>query len=142
MVNIEESAKSILIDFFDEMFDWEKEAYGLLDPTRPDSVNYSAEKLRLIYEKYLTKKERKTGEVAGPSVGAEPRFDKRHESIVSVQVDREKQKVIINTERSFENTPDFKEENRYTVLIKGNKPRIDKMETYSPFKARWVNVVF
>lgn len=142
MIDLEESAKALLTRFFDEMNAWEKRAYASLKPDEPASLDRSVEELRCIYATYLTGKERKTGELAGPSVGASPRFDNDHEKIISVDSDIEKGKVVIVTEKTFPDTPDFKEINRYAVVKKRDGLKIDKREIYSPFRKKWMNIVF
>jgi hypothetical protein len=138
----ESDATKLLIDFFDAMYTWEKEAYQALNPSDPSSLAGASEALSAIYSTYLTKKDRKTGEQAGPSVGATPRYNKELEKIVSVETDVAKGKVLITTEKVFENTPDFKETSKYTLVSKKNGLLIDKKEIFSAYRQKWVNIVF
>jgi hypothetical protein len=139
MNDIIEQAKSVLLSFMNEMNLWEVKYKKLY---KEDDVKYmipAREDLRNIYLKWLTNKERKTGRLAGPSVGYPPEYDTATEVIDTVEK-ISINKLVIYTDS--EQIKGFNERFRYTLKRVNNEWRIGKKETFSDFKEKWVNLVF
>jgi hypothetical protein len=131
MNNDIEQAKSVLLNFMNEVNIWEVKYKKLY---KEDDMKYmipAHEDLRNIYLKWLTNKERKTGRLAGPSVGYPPEYDTATEVIDAVEMVTNN-KLIIYT--NSEQIKDFNERFRYTLNRVRNEWRIDKKETFSDFK--------
>lgn len=142
-----DSAKNVLIAFMDEMNSWEKGAYPNYTKAIAsgqgwdDAVASAREGLVIIYEKFLTKKERKTGRLAGPHVSQFPEYDSKLEIIESIECTG-KGKFLITTKKQYPNMPNYCTTHRYKILEKGDQYLIDVKEDFSNYKEKWENKVF
>lgn len=135
--------KKLLHSFWLEMNVWEKQTYN--DYTNGEDnfdkkVSRALESLIVIYEKYLTKKTRKTGRLAGPDAGLFPEYDINLEEIISIEENSSK-KIIVTTKKRDHNISDYYTNHRYTIVEK-KVFLIDTKETYRPHEEKWLNDVF
>ena len=141
-----DSAKNALIEFMNEMNAWEKRAYPDYSKAIAsgqgwdDAVAAAREGLAAIYEKFLTKKERKTGRLAGPHVSQFPEYDSKLEVIESIECVR-KGKFLVTTKKQDPNMPNYFTAHRYKILEKGGQYLIDVKESFSNYKEKWENKV-
>jgi hypothetical protein len=144
-----ETAQDVLVEFMKKMNHWEVTSYELCKNENgglEKNGNQVKEGLVLIYDQYLTKKERKTGRLAGPDVGYPPEYDLANEKIVATE-QLGGGKISIETHWNHPVMKDFSEKRKYLLISKdliskGTEWRIDKKEVFSPSKGKWVNHVF
>lgn len=125
-----------------EMYVWEvglinlqKESGGAYFDTNKEEVRNN---LSEIYNKFLTKKERKTGRLAALNFGLPTEYNPDVEKITSIEVNENQKKIIIET--IYKTYLEFKR--KYTIKILQNEFKIDKREDFSPLKEKWVAVTF
>lgn len=139
-----ENAKSVLVEFANRMNAWEVESYELVR-----SENCGLEKnletiksgLIAIYDQFLTKRERKTGRLAGPDVGYPPEYDMASEEIVASE-SLGAGKAVIETLWTHPVMKDYSVKKRYTLVFKNKEWRVDRKEAFSSVKGKWVNHPF
>lgn len=125
--------------FCKKMTDWEKETYEIYQ--KNDDIEHKKDiiknNLREIYNEFLTKKERKTGRIASLSAGETPEFDLLTIEFGNVFIEDKKAIIFYSKKES-----DYYSNNyRVTFLKKEGSFLIDKMERYSSYNDKWVNVV-
>jgi len=97
--------------------------------------------LQAIYDKYLTKRDRKHGRMAGPSVGWPPEFDPEAEKIVATESVSERKVVVETLWTHPTSIPSYTEKHRFTLIHKDDAWRLDRKEKYSGQQGKWVKRV-
>ncbi|MEH6417744.1 NTF2 fold immunity protein [Pseudomonas sp. CGJS7] len=138
-----QDAEAVLGEFFAQMHAWEVAAHELAERGN-GGLEQNLERIRqplvLIYERFLTPKERKTGRLAGPDVGWPPEYDPAQEPIVDSR--RSGAKAVFETRWTHPTVADFSQRKKYYLLEKGGQWRIDKKEVFDTIKDKWVARVF
>lgn len=132
------SAEEILLSFMHEMKFWEDKFRVLYQ--EPDGamkhIDEARADLRIIYEKYLTKKDRNRGKLAAPSAGYPTEFDPDAEKIMNVDL-RKPKKIIVETLWTHPQSNDTTQKRRY-VLVQGKRGiLIDNKEVYRSYSQQW-----
>lgn len=138
-----QDATQALIDFMSEMKKWEDLYCNLYKAENggPEKNGASAKAdLLIIYNKFLTEKDRKTGRLAGPHAGYPAEFDPDCEKIVASETVGAK-KIVLTTKWIHPALADFTEDHRFTMIKTNNKWLLDKKESYSSYKQKWLNQV-
>ena len=129
-------AVNVLRAFMSEMKQWELHYYPLVSKDMLRHAADAGRDLRPIYERYVTPRDRKTGQLAiGPVVGSPPVFDPDQESVDRVDITA--RKALVWTQQHA----GFRRACRYTLLLRGARWLIDKKETFQASKSKWENVV-
>jgi hypothetical protein len=140
------SVTKFLYSFMNEMNLWEIEvhlSYSKCISTGSgwdQAVELAREKLECIYDKYLTKKQRKNGRLSGPDVATFPEYDPDLEKIE--QIERLERKIIVATKKQDHNMKNYFILCRYILIEKNGIYLIDTKEIYSSHKEKWMNRVF
>lgn len=137
-----ERASAILLEFMAAMKEWENK-FAPLYKQDGALVHAGQAKIELqaICEKYLTKRERKYGRMAGPSVGWPPEFDPDAEKIVATQ-SADDRKVIFETLWTHPTAvPTYTTQHRFTMVCKHGEWRLDRKEEYSSHQGKWTGRV-
>jgi hypothetical protein len=139
-----ENASAVLLQFMSAMKEWETKFAELFKDKSADHLTLFGQaksELQPIYEKYLTKRDRKYGLMAGPSVGWPPKFDPDAETIVAAQSVNDR-KVVIETLWTHPTVvPSYTVKHRFTLICKHGEWRLDRKETFSASKGKWVKSV-
>lgn len=139
MQHTPEDAKLILNSFFDEMNSWGNYA---INNFNPESNNFKEvqdnlkERLKKIFDKYLTDRTRKTGRIESMQFSlGNPDYDSATESIESIV--QEKSSFILTTKKIYPND-NYHENYRYKIKSTNNSLLIDSKERYSEFEKKWI----
>lgn len=131
-------AEEILFSFMHEMKLWEDKFCLLYQ--EPDGamkhIDEARADLRVIYEKYLTKKDRKRGKLAAPSAGYPTEFDPDAEKILNVDL-RKPKKIIIETLWTHPQSNDSIQKRRYVLVQDKQGLLIDSKEVYRSYSQQW-----
>jgi len=141
--NLKEAARTVLINFMNDMNRWESWAYQLYQPENggiEKNKEKAKEELEKIYSQYLTKKSRKTGRLAGPNVSSIPEYNINEEQIERYDTS-EKERVLVYTRKHDHNIKDYFEYFRYLIIYKNGQCLIDKKEILT-YDEKWKNMVF
>lgn len=135
-----QDAQALFGEFAAAMHAWEVEAHALSQPEN-GGLEPHLERIRAgltaIYARFLTAKERKTGRLAGPDVGFPPEYDPANERVVgSEEIGR---KCVLETLWTHPALPHCTQRRRYTLAFAHERWWIDKKETFSAAKGKWVN---
>ena len=141
-MSAETEASAVLLEFMSAMKEWENKFAPLY---KRDGAHIHADQakieLQAIYEKYLTKRERKYGRMAGPSVGWPPEFDPDAEKIVATR-SADGRKVIFETVWTHPTAvPTYTTQHRFTMVCKHGAWRLDRKEQFSSHKGKWTGRV-
>jgi hypothetical protein len=138
-----DKASAVLLEFMSVMKEWENKFATLYrrENGGPEAHGSQAKiELQLIYQKYLTGRDRKLGRMAGPSAGYPPEFDPDAEKIISSESINNR-KVVFETLWTHPKVPSSTQQHRYTMLCKSGEWRLDRKETFRSFEAKWVKRV-
>lgn len=134
-----DNAKEVLYAFMREMNSWEKKCHLLYQGAAYGAEQHgpaALQELKVIYEKYLTAKDRKTGRLSGPNVGYPPEFDPAQEEITSSNLDGIR--AVFETLWIDPFDSDFTERHRF-ILVRGSGGwLLDRKERFSILKNKWV----
>ncbi|SET59163.1 NTF2 fold immunity protein [Thorsellia anophelis] len=129
-----QDALQVLKNFIIVMSDWEVVNYQRVEEQGLAAIHDEAQlKLREIFAKYCTIKERKYGKPDYFSIGWPAKYSS-DEEILSVE-EVKKNRVQITTRHILYKTV---YEYRYTLHYKNQEWRIDKKEKYDPELEKWV----
>lgn len=137
------TAEQTLNDFFKEMHEWEVKTYEIYKKENggPEQNKEQARnELVKIYEKFLTKKERKTGRLAGPDAGFPPEYDPENERVINRN--EKGDVVVIDTKWKHPVSEFFDESHKFYLKKISDEWRIDKKEIFDDERNKWINVVF
>lgn len=140
MENINKEIENLIYSFFTEMNKWEKYCYEVDNNTElsfEDKRLKQKEEVKIIVDKFLTKKERKMGLPDNISYGHEGSYtyNPDEEKIVDIEVDNKK--AIITTQRE----KPLNEQNQYILKNTKNGWRIDYKKRFSSWKKKWENAI-
>ena len=92
MANSDEAlVVKLMQSFWNAMNQWEQDTYTAYSNAINNNINTeevrksAKEALIKIYDEFLTKKERKTGRLAGPDAAAFPEYDIAREEILNIE---------------------------------------------------------
>jgi hypothetical protein len=138
-----EKASAILLEFMSAMKEWENKFATLFKRENGGPEAYGSQakvELTSIYQKYVTKRERKFGHMASPSVGWPPEFDPEAEKIVATELINNR-KVVIHTIWTHPTAPSFTRKHQYTMTYKNDEWRLNTKQFYSSAESKWVRRV-
>lgn len=128
---------SVLYGFISEMHSWELKYFPLItEASSSDDLKIkesARNELLGIFDKYLTRKERKYGRQVSLSCSEPPEYSP-DERVVTVE--ELKGKVIVVTEQLH----GFKNQFRYILHSRGGEWKIDRKDRYSDFEGKWSKV--
>ncbi|MBO0756841.1 MAG: hypothetical protein J2P54_13355 [Bradyrhizobiaceae bacterium] len=139
-----EKASAVLFEFMSAMKEWENKFAELIkDKSEADHLalfGQAKSELQPIYEKYLTKRDRKYGRLAGLSVGWPPAYDPDTETIVATQSVNDRKVVIETLWTHPTSVSSYTEKRRFTLICKHDEWRLDRKETFS-YEGKWVKSI-
>lgn len=138
-----QKASAVLREFMSVMRDWENKFATLYKRENGGPEAHSGQaknELQPIYEKYLTRKERRFGRMAGPSAGYPPDFDPDAEKIVAVEAPNNN-KVVIETLWTHPKAPTSTRKYRYIMVHRDGEWRLDRREAEGLSEGKWLNEV-
>jgi NTF2 fold immunity protein of polymorphic toxin system component len=138
-----EKASAVLLEFMSAMKEWENKFATLYKRENGGPEVHASQaklELALIYQKYLTERDRKFGRMAGPSAGWPPEFDPDAEKIVATELPS-KRKVVIETLWTHPTVPISTQKHRYTMTYKNGEWRLNTKQFYSSAEGKWVRRV-
>ncbi len=138
-----ESAETSLRKFMADMNAWEVKFHVLYQRENGGPEVHREEArlaLAIIYAMHLTKKDTKTGRMAGPSAGYPPEFDLAAESIENIEKIGPK-KILITTKWIHPALTTMTESRRYTMVSVSGEWKLDKKEVFRKLKDKWENRV-
>lgn len=121
--------------FCEQITEWEKEGIPVVLSGNEAKKEILREKLKLIYETFLTKKDRKTGKLT--SLNCNGDFDLSNIDIIDIE---EGKKIHILYNKNYPNNYSVK--NKITIVVEPNSYLIDKREIYDSSSQKWKNIVF
>lgn len=135
------AATESLYCFMREMFVWESKYDALYqrdggNPHFPDAKREIDE----IYDRFLTKRERKLGRQTALHAGFPTEYDPDREKVEQSELVKSG-KVLISTIWNHPSSPAAKRSHRYTMLFKEGGWLLDKKERFSKFDDKWASVV-
>lgn len=135
-MNLAEQAVVVLNDFLLAMNKWENYWYNLkiANPT----VDYRTEQKKeidIIYEKYVTTKERKQGRQVSLSARYPSTFTPSYE-LISYELSSNNKKIAIKIHHKFDTGIEGKY--RYNLIFKNNEWRIDRREIFDYYDNKWI----
>jgi len=136
-------AKDSLLKFMGDMKKWEEHYFQLFkfENGGPEKNGKSAlDDLVQIYDKYLTKKDRKTGRMAGPHAGYPAEYDPNQE-VIELEEVVNKNKIVFVATWTHPALLDCTEKRRYTMVRVREEWLLDKRESFSRYRKKWVNSV-
>lgn len=137
-----ENARSVLVEFAQRMNAWEVESHELVESGGLEKhLETIKSGLIAIYDRYVTKRERKTGRLAGMNVGYPPEYDMAQETFVGEESPG-KGKAVFETLWTHPVMRDYTEKRKYTLVFKNGEWQVDKKEAFSTVKGKWVNHPF
>jgi hypothetical protein len=134
-----EKASAVLLEFMSVMKEWENKFATLYKRENGGPEAHASQatiELEPIYQKYVTKRDRKFGLSASPSAGYPPQFDPDTEKVVSAEAVNER-KVVIETLWTHPKVPASTRKHRHTMIYKDGEWRLDKKEEYSISEGKW-----
>jgi hypothetical protein len=141
MSAVPERATTISLEFMAAMREWENKFARLYrrENGRPETHAHQAKiELEPIYEKYLTKRDRKYGRMASASAGWPPEFDPDAGKIVATESINDRKVILESLWTHPTAVPVHTEKNRFTMTYKNGEWRLDRKENYSAYQGRWV----
>ncbi len=128
-----------LDSFFKKMNEWGLRVINLYtkEPNGPQKYQEAMRsELQVIFDEYLTKRDRKTGrlQVLAVSIG-QPDYDPKFEKLIKIEKSREG--FLAYTKKNY-STDDYFEEYRYKIKKTTNGMKIDTKERFSSEKNGWV----
>jgi hypothetical protein len=144
MIVDRDKASAALLKFMSEMKAWENKFATLYKRENggPEAHTSQAKiELEQIYDKYVTKRDRKYGRMASGSAGWPPEFDPDAEEIVATEPINTL-KVVVETLWTHPTAvPGSTAKHRFTMLHQHGEWRLDRKETYSAYQQKWVKRV-
>ena len=144
MANSDEAlVVKLMQSFWNAMNQWEQDTYTAYSNAINNNINTeevrksAKEALIKIYDEFLTKKERKTGRLAGPDAAAFPEYDIAREEILNIE-NISNGKYLVTTKRRDPNILDYYTEQRYKIVKSEGTLRIDSQENFSSHKGKWI----
>lgn len=128
----------LLNEFFNQMNRWEKLCNELEDDnslSNDDEEKIQRQKLKEIFDRYCTQKNRKQGRLNIISYGAEGSYEYNPKQELVRDVFIENNKAIVNTLRE----KPMEEKMRYSFKKVNDKWLIDSKERYSSYLEKWVS---
>jgi hypothetical protein len=136
-----DEAAAALLEFMSEMKAWENKFAPLYMQDGAGAHTGQAKiELEPIYDKYVTKRDRKYGKSASPSAGWPPEFDPDAEEIVATELINARKVVIETLWTHPTSVHRSTARHRFTMLCQHGKWRLDRKETYS-YQGKWVKRV-
>lgn len=138
----ENDAIKVIDDYFVMMNEWELKVINLykVENGGPQkNQEKMRDELRLIHDRFLTKKERKTGRVATMVVSlGDPVYDLKKETVVKVE--EVPSGFFVYTKKEYVED-DYSEDYRYNLKSTKEGLLIDHKERYSDYEDKWVKDV-
>jgi hypothetical protein len=139
-----DKASAALLEFMSEMKGWENKFATLYKRENggPEAHTGQAKiEIEHLYDKYVTKRDRKYGRMASGSAGWPPEFDPGAEEIVATEPINAR-KVVFETLWTHPTAvPPATAKHRFTMLNQNGEWRLDRKEVYSAYQGKWVKRV-
>jgi hypothetical protein len=138
------NASAVLLEFMSEMKRWENKFTTLYKQENGGPEAHASQakiEIKQIYDKYVTKRDRKYGRVASVSAGWPPQFDPDAEEIVASELISRRMVILETLWTHPTAVPRYTEKNRFTMLFQRGKWRLDRKETYDSHKGQWAKRV-